>query len=66
MKKNNRASETPSDKLVTARKEVASRLEQAKAAAKEVAELCDRAAKAARNLKVPPAGMGKRQPSPDT
>ena len=53
MKNHKPGSETPSDKLVATRNEVASRLEEAKAAAKEIAELCERAAKAARNLKVP-------------
>lgn len=56
-----RASETPSDKLVAARNEVASRLDEAKAAAKEIAELCDRAAKAARNLKLPRPDVGEHQ-----
>jgi hypothetical protein len=41
---------------VDARQEAAYRLEEAKAAAKEVADLCARAVKAAR--KIPHAGMG--------
>ena len=61
MKKAFKSSETLSLKeLVRVRKETARRLEEAEAAAREVADLCARAADAARHGKVPHAGMGAR------